>query len=180
MNERDFMTEDMESIEEYSEKIIEEIRLEVQAQVLVCMLIALNEHGKGSMSEGDTKFGGVVLISGNSLAGAKYREISDQPFDFKDYVIFPVFASNLEKVVQKLYGRCPVDFPEVAIDSVNIFIFYRGGLMVKNIKYAEPESGSEEFNKLTEMVGHKLASMQDGGELNSILQKLSKEENENH
>lgn len=174
------MTGNMESIEDYSEKIIEEIRLEVQAQVMVCMLVALNEHKKGSMSEGDTKFGGVVLISGNSLAGAKYREISNQSFDFKDYVIFPVFASNLERVVQKLYGKCPVDFPEVALDSVNVFIFYRGGLVIKNIKYAEHESGSKEFNTLAEMVGHKLASMQEGGELNSILQKLSEVENENN
>lgn len=174
------MTDEMETIEEYSERIIEEIRLEVQAQVLVCMLIAINEHGKGSMSERDTKFGGVVLISGNSLAGAKYRELSDQPFDFNDHVVFPVFASKLELVVQKLYGRCPVDFPEVALDSVNVFIFYRGGLMVKNIKYTEPQTGSEAFHQLSEIVGNKLASMQEGGELNTLLQKLSKEENENH
>lgn len=169
------MLEKMETVEEYSERILDEIRLEVQAQVIVCMLIALNDHEKGIMSSKDTKFGGVILISGNSLAGAKYREISNQSFDMDSYVIFPVFASNLENVVQKLYGKHQVEFPKISTEYVNVFIFYRGDLVVKQLKYSEPETGSESFSKLTEMIGNKIASLQEGGELNSLLQKLSKE-----
>ena len=169
------MTEEMESIEEYSERILEEIRLEVQAQVIVCMLIAINEHEKGAMSQANTKFGGVILISGNSLAGAKYREVSNQSFDKDSYIIFPVFASNLENVVTKLYGKHKVEFPEISTEYVNVFIFYRGGLVVKKLKYSEPDISSESFAKLTEMIGNKIASLQEGGELNSLLQKLGKE-----
>jgi hypothetical protein len=166
----------METIEEYSERIVGELRVEIQAQVLICMLIAINEHLKGNMSEKETRFGGVVLISGNSLAGAKYREVSGQSFDMDGYVLFPVFAPNLEQVVQKLYGKSPVIFPEIPDDSVNVFVFYRGGLMVRNVKYFEPDTESEEFKKLTSLVGSKIASIQEGGELNSILQKLSGEQ----
>ena len=169
------MEGEMETLEEFSERMVEELRVEIQAQVLLCMLIALNEHKKGSMTEEEVRFGGVILISGNSLAGAKYREVSGQSFDMDGYVLFPVFASNLETVIQRLYGKGEVVFPEISTESVNVFIFYRGGLMVKNIRYLEPETESEEFKKLTHLIGSKIASMQEGGELNSILQKLSQE-----
>jgi hypothetical protein len=163
------MDEEIETLEEFSNRVVEEIRLEATAQVMVCMLMAMKAVKDKTLTAEEAKFGGLIVISGNSLIAAKYREISGQSFDFGAYLVFPVFKHKRNEILQTLLGKQKFDFTETDDDKINVFIFYRGNHCHKLV---EPVTSDEHNKDLINMITRKIMRLKDSKELSLILLSL--------
>lgn len=163
------MEDEIETIDEFADRVTEEIKLEATAQVMVCMLMAIKSVKDQTLTVEEAKFGGLIVISGNSLIAAKYREVSGQSFDFGAYLVFPVFKHKRDEILQTLLGKQKFDFTETQDDKINVFIFYRGNHCHRMI---EPVTDSTNNKDLVNMITRKIMRLKDSKELSLILLSL--------
>lgn len=163
------MNDEIETLDDFSERVVKEIRLEATAQVMVCMLMAMKAVKDQTLTVEEAKFGGLILISGNSLVAAKYREMSGQSFDFEAYLVFPVFKHKRNEILQTLIGKQKFDFKDTDDDGINVFIFYRGDHCHKLV---DPVTDNENNKDLINMIIRKIMRLKDSKELSSILLSL--------
>lgn len=168
--------EDFETLEEYSSRIVEEIAMEASAIILLTMMTAIKEISDETMSMEEAKFGGLVLISGNSLMGAKYREMTGEPFPMDSYLLFPLFLKDRENVLRRM-GIKKFDWiPPDTQETPYAFIFYRGDHCCKQIPRVDLDKHSE---TLADLVAVKLASMKEGRQLVDVFKQVTESMEDN-
>lgn len=163
------MEDEIESMDAFAERVLGEIRVEATAQVMVCMLMSIKAVKEKSLTADEAKFGGLIVISGNSLIAAKYREVTGQSFSSEAYLVFPIFKHRREEVLQTLIGKQKFDFPEIDEDKINVFMFYRGDHCHRTI---EPIIGNEVDKDLINLVTKKIMRLKDSKVLSMILLSL--------
>ena len=162
---------DQSDIDAYAERLAPTLSVEAHAMLTVASLIGMQKINRGEIQNVEEALvGGVLVIHGNSLVAAHYREISDKPFERDTYFIFPVFKSQLQETIQKLAGKnANVQFPEYEKNKLYACVFYGSGYSIVQI----PEDKTPEgMSKLANLIGEKLASLPDGAELMEIFSNL--------
>lgn len=162
---------EQEEIDAYARRLAPTLSAEAHAMLTVASLIGMQRFRKGEIKEVEEALvGGILVIHGNSLVGAHYRELSDKPFDRNTYFLFPVFKNQLQDTVQKLAGKkSKVSFPEYEKNKLYACVFYGSGCSIVQI----PEDRTPEgMSKMANMIGDKLAALPDGAELMEIFSGL--------
>lgn len=163
------MEDDIESMDAFAERVLGEIRVEATAQVMVCMLMSIKAVKEKSMTVDEAKFGGLIVISGNSLIAAKYREVTGQSFASDAYLVFPIFKHRREEILQTLVGKQKFNFIEMDDDKINVFLFYRGDHCHRTL---EPLIENEVNKDLINLVTRKIMRLKDSKVLSMILLSL--------
>jgi len=162
---------EQKEIDDYAHRLAPTLSAEAHAMLTVASLVGMQRMKKGEITNmEDAMVGGILVIHGNSLLAAHYRELSDKSFDRSTYFIFPVFKSQLQDTLNKLAGKnAKVKFPPYNGKKLYACVFYGSGYSIVEI----PEDGSPEaVGKMANLIAEKLAAMPDGGELMELFSNL--------
>jgi len=164
-------------IDDYALDMAPRLSVESHAMLTVASLLGMKKLRDGVITDPDDAIvGGLLVIHGNSLVGAHYREISGSDFGRDTYFIFPVYKSKMHLTIQKLAGKnTKVLFPEYDKNKLRACIFYGSGYSVVEI----PEDKTVEgMDALAALIGKKLAAVPEGPVLMEMFSNLFKGESE--
>lgn len=162
---------DQSEIDEYAKRLAPSLSAEAYALLAVASLIGMKKMKDGLIDNvDDALVGGILVIHGNSLVAAHYREISDKSFGRDTYFLFPVLKSQLHDTIRKLSGvKNKTHFPEYRKGVLNACIFYGSGQSIVELK---EDKSPEGMSKTATLIGEKLAGLQDGPELMRMFSEM--------
>jgi hypothetical protein len=158
-------------IDDYATNMAPRLSVEGHAILTVASLLGMKRISDGAILDPDEALvGGLVVIHGNSLVGAYYREISGNDFWRDTYFIFPVYKAKLQQTLEKLAGKvAKVIFPKYDKNKLCACVFYGSGFSMTEI----PEDHSTEAeDALAALICKKLASIPEGPELMEIYTRI--------
>lgn len=158
-------------IDNYAENLAPRLSVEGHAMLTVASLLGMKRISDGITTDPDEALvGGVIVIHGNSLVGAYYREISGNDFSRDTYFIFPVYKAKLQQTLEKLSGKtAKVVLPKYNKNKLCACVFYGSGFGMTEI----PEDHSiEAEDALAALICKKLASIPEGPELMEIYSRI--------
>lgn len=158
-------------IDDYAKNMAPRLSVEGHAMLTVASLLGMKRISDGAILDPDEALvGGLVVIHGNSLVGAYYREISGNDFFRDTYFIFPVYKAKLQQTLEKLAGKvAKVVFPKYDKNKLSACVFYGSGYSMTEI----PEDHSiEAEDALAALICKKLASIPEGPELMEIYSRI--------
>ena len=158
-------------IDDYAKNMAPRLSVEGHAILTVASLLGMKRISDGAILDPDEALvGGLVVIHGNSLVGAYYREISGNDFWRDTYFIFPVYKAKLQQTLEKLAGKvAKVVFPKYDKNKLRACVFYGSGFSMTEI----PEDHSTEAeDALAALICKKLASIPEGPELMEIYSRI--------
>ena len=158
-------------IDDYATNMAPRLSVEGHAILTVASLLGMKRISDGAILDPDEALvGGLVVIHGNSLVGAYYREISGNDFWRDTYFIFPVYKAKLQQTLEKLAGKvAKVVFPKYDKNKLCACVFYGSGFSMTEI----PEDHSTEAeDALAALICKKLASIPEGPELMEIYTRI--------
>lgn len=158
-------------IDNYAKNMAPKLSVEGHAMLTVASLLGMKRISDGAILDPDEALvGGLVVIHGNSLVGAYYREISGNDFWRDTYFIFPVYKAKLQQTLEKLAGKvAKVVFPKYDKNKLCACVFYGSGFSMTEI----PEDHSTEAeDALAALICKKLASIPEGPELMEIYTRI--------
>jgi hypothetical protein len=158
-------------IDDYAKNMAPRLSVEGHAILTMASLLGMKRISDGAILDPDEALvGGLVVIHGNSLVGAYYREISGNDFWRDTYFIFPVYKAKLQQTLEKLAGKvAKVVFPKYDKNKLCACVFYGSGFSMTEI----PEDHSTEAeDALAALICKKLASIPEGPELMEIYSRI--------
>ena len=158
-------------IDDYAKNMAPSLSVEGHAMLTVASLLGMKRISDGITTDPDEALvGGVIVIHGNSLVGAYYREFSGNDFNRDTYFIFPVYKAKLQQTLEKLAGKAAkVVLPKYNKNKLCACVFYGSGFGMTEI----PEDHSiEAEDALAALICKKLASIPEGPELMEIYSRI--------
>lgn len=162
-----------EVIEEYGDRIVREVSVEAHAMLTVGTLIGIKLVKEGTITTPEESIiGGIILLSGNSLVAAHYREISGNDFKRSSYLLFPTTVGMLKSSVQSLAGKnTVVNFPPFDPLKLYAYIFYGNGFTIKEIPFY---NSVEKISEMASLVAKKIHMLPASKELEELLDTYKK------
>jgi hypothetical protein len=171
-----------EDIDEYGKKIVLATSSELHAINVITNLMALRhvQEKNDVESPEEIQVGGILLVSGNSLVAAHFREVTGHDFDRDSHLIFPVTRTDLEKSVRSLAGpKTEVAFPAHNPAKLYAYVFYANGVTTQEVPLKNTLS---EVNEISSIIAKKIHELSNGKEIEELLLRILKkgETNENN
>lgn len=168
----------MTSIEEYADTILNTLSGDLYISYMAHIDKAMDEYKKSGSLKGAIE--GFLVVSGDSLLAAKYRELCDCSFERKESVLVGIEKENIKEIYYKLSNKKITNLKRKL--GVPVLFLYKGDHLLRHLDFDINSNLADLItNDLEKAVGlEKLEKVINSFKEYNLLLKEKKERNESN
>jgi hypothetical protein len=129
------------NIEDYSSRILEQLSSSVYCAYIAHVDKAMDEYKLSGVLKGELE--GFLIVSGDSLLAAKYRELCDKQFAREEAVLIGIEKENIKEMYLKLTNNKVKSRKQNL--GIPILFLYKGDHLLKHLDFSITDRMSDQI-----------------------------------